>query len=164
MSYEEARARYSQDHRLDEAHWISEKIVILFLESDLVSKDIRKMEKVRGESHVTRENLSLTTANTVQPRRNVLNVVKIRSYPGSGGAGAVQTDFTRSPGGEEAQAPGWVNNYVVIAENRPLKTLLEMRNNAQIEFTETDYELQYKLYYEVSRLSCQTGNLIINPY
>ena len=162
MSYEEARARYSQDHRLDEAHWISEKIVILFLETDLVSKDIRKMEKVRGESHVTRENLSLTTANTVQPRRNVLNVVKIRSYPGSGGAGAVQTDFTRSPGG--AQVPGWVNNYVVIAENRPLKTLLEMRNNAQIEFTETDYELQYKLYYEVSRLSCQAGNIIINPY
>ena len=156
MGYEEARARYSKEHRLDEGHWISEKIVILFLESDLVSKDIRKLEKVRGESHVTRENLTLTTANNVQPRRNVLNVVKIRSYPGSGRAGAVQTDFTRSPGREAALVPGcWVNNYVVIAENRPLKTLLEMKNNAEIEFTETDYELQYKLYYEVIRLSCQ---------
>ena len=39
MSYEEARARYSQEHRLDESHWISEKIVILFLESDLLSKE-----------------------------------------------------------------------------------------------------------------------------
>ena len=45
----------------------------------------------------------------------------------------------------------WQNNYVVIAENRPLQTLLEMKNisDHEIEFTETDYELQYKLYYEV---------------
>ena len=108
---------------------------------------------------MTRENLTLSTANNLQPRRSVLNVVKIRSYPVP--AGEVQTDFTRSPGparqSEKDTAPGWVNNYVVIAENRPLKTLLEMKNNAQIEFTETDYELQYKLYYEVSRLSCQVG-------
>ena len=51
-----------------------------------------------------------------------------------------------------------------FAENRPLKTLLEMKNNAHIEFTETDYELQYKLYYEVMRLSCQVRKIIINPY
>ena len=163
MSYEEARARYSQEHRLDEGHWISEKIVILFLESDLVSKDIRKLEKVSGETHVSRDNLILTTTNSIQPRKNVLNVVKIRSYPGSALVGTVQTDFTR-PGVEAALVPDWVNNYVVIAENRPLKTLLEMKNNAQIEFTENDFELQYKLYYEVMRLSCQTGKIIINPY
>ena len=163
MSYEEGRARYSEDHRLDESHWISQKIVILFLESDLVSKDIRKLEKVSGESHVTRENLTLSSANNLQPRKNVLNVVKIRSYPGP--VASVQTDFTRSSGPESALvSPGWVNNYVVLAENRPLQTLLEMKNNPQIEFTETDYELQYKLYYEVSRLSCQAGNIIINPY
>lgn len=161
MSYEEARARYSEEHRLDESHWISKKIVILFLESDLVSKDIRKLEKVSGETHVSRENLTLTSSNSIQPRKNVLNVVKIRSYPGSV-AGTVQTDFTRSE--RKEVVPNWVNNYVVIAENRPLKTLLEMKNNAHIEFTETDYELQYKLYYEVMRLSCQVRKIIINPY
>ena len=165
MSYEEARARYSEEHRLEEADWISEKIVILFLESDLVSKDIRKLEKVSGERHVSRENLTLATTASLQPRKNVLNVVKIRSYPGSARLGAVQTDFSR-PGteAEAAKGPDWVNNYVVIAENRPLKTLVEMKNNPQIEFTETDYELQYKLYYEVMRLSCQVGKMIINLY
>ena len=127
MSYEEARARYSQEHRLDEGHWISEKIVILFLESDLVSKDIRKLEKVSGERHVSRENLTLSTTASLQPRKNVLNVVKIRSYPGSAGLGTVQTDFSRPGTGAEAtKGPHWVNNYVVIAENRPLKTLVEM--------------------------------------
>ena len=160
MSYEEARARYSQEHRLDESHWISEKIVILFLESDLLSKDIRKLEKVSGETHVSRENLTLTSSNSIQPRKNVLNVVKIRSYPGSV-AGTVQTDFRSE---RKEVVPNWVNNYVVIAENRPLNTLLEMKNNAHIEFTETDYELQYKLYYEVIRLASQLGKIIINPY
>merc|ERR1711874_710828 len=65
MSYEEGRARYSMDHRLDAGHWISEKIVILFLESDLLSKDIRKLEKVRGETHVRRENLTLSSGNNI---------------------------------------------------------------------------------------------------
>jgi len=147
MSYEEGRARYSMEHRLDEGHWISEKIVILFLESDLLSKDIRKLERVRGETHVTRENLTLSCGNNIQARQSVLNVVKIRSYPGSVGPPSVQSDFTRSPGRDRHESD-WVNNYVVIAENRPLKTLLEMKNNPQIEFTDADYKLQYKLYYE----------------
>merc|ERR1711874_41399 len=147
MSYEEGRARYSMEHRLDEGHWISEKIVILFLESDLLSKDIRKLEKVRGETHVRRENLNLSSGNNIQVRQTVLDVVKIRSYPGSVGP-TVQSDFTRSSPGRAQQEADWVNNYVVIAENRPLKTLLEMNKNPQIDFFDSDYNLQYKLYYE----------------
>jgi len=133
LSFDEARDRYTKENRLNSIDWISEKIVILFLESDVhkgTAKQIREMERVPGEEHVSLSNLTLIAKETIQPRESVLNVVKIRSYPTDGST--------------------WQNNYVVIAENRPLQTLMEMKNipDNQMEFTETDYELQYKLYYE----------------
>ena len=133
MSYDEARDRYTKENSLDPSDWISDKIVILFLESELhrgSSKDIREMERVTGEEHVTLSNLTLTNTVNIQPRESVLNVVKIKKV------------FDKYH---------WQNNYVVIAENRPLQVLLEMKNisDNEIEFTQTDYELQYKLYYEV---------------
>ena len=81
MSYDEARDRYTSENSLDHRDWISQKIVILFLESDLhkgSSKDIREMERVAGEEHVTLSNLTLTNSQNIQPRESVLNVVKIR--------------------------------------------------------------------------------------
>ena len=144
MSYDEARDRYTKENSLDPSDWISDKIVILFLESELhrgSSKDIREMERVAGEEHVTLSNLTLTNTVNIQPRESVLNVVKIKKV------------FDKYH---------WQNNYVVIAENRPLQVLLEMKNisDNEIEFTQTDYELQYKLYYEVEIITAQTESYI----
>ena len=81
LTYDEARDRYTNENGLDHRDWISEKVVILFLESDRhkgTSRDIREMERQAGEEHVSLSNLTLTTQQDIQPRESVLNVVKIR--------------------------------------------------------------------------------------
>jgi len=188
-SYLEAKHDYKKENHLADRDWISEKIVILFLESELHKggiMDIKKIEKNKGEEHsVVLDNLTQNYDANGQPRESVLNVVRIKTnkkeeeVPCSkrcskdeslkeikkdrGYFSQQSEEFTRVQDLSEKQPPqppscaqthrrlvDYQNSYVVIAENRPLMALFEMRNlpDNKINFSQSDYELQYKLYYE----------------
>ena len=49
--------------------------------------------------------------------------------------------------GEPDEQVSWKNNYVVLAENRPLMALFEMRRQKFLD--ETEYQLQFRLFYQV---------------
>ena len=188
-SYLEAKHDYKKENRLADQDWISEKIVILFLESDLHKggiMDIKKIEKNKGEEHsVVLDNLTQNYDANGQPRQSVLNVVRIKTNKREkevpcnkkclkvesvkeikkdrGYFSQQSEEFTRvqelsekppqppSCGQVHRKLVDYQNSYVVIAENRPLMSLFEMRNlpDNKINFSQSDYELQYKLYYEV---------------
>jgi len=199
-SYKDSLNEYKKENRLDEKDWISNKVVILFLESDRDHKgsiqEIKKLErpppcwnsnKVYPEEHtVVLENLTQKShIGGGQPRKSVLNVVKMKTdkvYKNvletktwskkNNGPEEIHRDrgyllqrdenflkihqenekasTTKQPrlGNDQQTLDEWKNNYVVIAENRPLLALHEMKNENKIDFTQADYELQYKLYYE----------------
>ena len=50
--------------------------------------------------------------------------------------------------GEPDEQVSWKNNYVVLAENRPLMALFEMRRQKFLD--ETEYQLQFRLFYQVN--------------
>ena len=194
----EAKQDYKKENRLADRDWISEKIVILFLESAQHKggiMDIKKIEKNKGEEHsVVLDNLTQNYDANGQPRQSVLNVVRIKTNkkeeevscrkkclkPESmkqikkdiGYFSQQSEEFSRiqelsektpqppSCGQVHQRLVDYQNSYVVIAENRPLMALFEMRNipDNKINLSQSDYERQYKLYYEV-RLNIIFGNL-----
>ena len=180
-SFDDARQDYIENNRLEDAEdSVSDKIVILFLESDYYKgtvKDIKAIEKNPEEGHmIVREDLVQGYQANGQPRQGLLNVVRVVTKEGTVTIPCDQSCHKQVKGAQEVinkdrgyfpgenvdiiKAPssqlgcGQVHektlssvNYVVIAENRPLQALFEMKQEYLL--TEEEYQLQYRLYYEV---------------
>jgi len=152
-------------------NWISDKILVFFPKSERMRgsvHDIASREKADGEDHcLTLEKISHKYMTAGQPRRSVLNVVKIKDYSkaqlvkcsGFNCPEPIDEDriSTFRPKNCEQihERKSWQNNYVIFAENRPLNTLHQMRDapDSQISFDQNDFAIQFELFYrELERL------------
>ena len=182
LPHEEALRDYVKENEIEsDLVWISEKILILFPESEHIRgsvRDISDREREKGENHcLTLEPIIHEYEISGQPRKSVLDVIKIQdnqttTYKRCGGKcnkAAIGSDRTRTNQMNISESPlaassgglceklhekkEWQNNYVIFAENRPLNTLYQMVDTpgTQISFERGDFELQFKLYLEELR-------------
>jgi len=165
-SYPAAKQDYIKQNKISPNDWVSDKVVVLFLESKSHNGDIHDIKKIsrnKGEHHnLVLEPLRQEHELNAAPRQMDLNVVKIKTdmkIVKHGYGDTIKTDRGYFKQNSESEVPNfhdkygepdeqvsWKNNYVVLAENRPLMALFEMRRQKFLD--ETEYQLQFRLFYQ----------------